>query len=36
MRDWPHARVSVEMLGTDDALARVLADDVDFAIVALP
>lgn len=33
---WPQARVSVEMLGTDDALARVLADDVDFAIVALP
>lgn len=36
LRDWPHARVSVEMLGTDDALARVLADDVDFAIVVLP
>jgi DNA-binding transcriptional LysR family regulator len=33
---WPHARVSVEMLGTDDGLARVLADDVDFAVVVLP
>ncbi len=36
IREWPHARVSVEMLGTDDALARVLSDDVDFAVVALP
>ncbi len=36
MGEWPHARVSVEMLGTDDALARVLADHVDFAVVVLP
>jgi len=35
-REWPRARVSVEMLGTDDALARVLADAVDLAIVVLP
>jgi DNA-binding transcriptional LysR family regulator len=32
----PRARVRVEMLGTDDSVARVLADEVDFAIVALP
>lgn len=36
VNDWPHARVSVEMLGTDDGLARVLADGVDFAVVVLP
>lgn len=33
---YPQARVSVEMLGTDDAIQRVLADDVDLAIVVLP
>ncbi len=32
----PGCHVRVEMLGTDDAVARVLADDVDLAIVALP
>lgn len=36
MAAMPGAQVRVEMLGTDDALARVLSDDVDFAIVALP
>lgn len=36
LREWPQARVRVEMLGTDDSVARVLADEVDFAIVALP
>ncbi|HEY7294055.1 MAG TPA: LysR family transcriptional regulator, partial [Dehalococcoidia bacterium] len=30
------ARVSVEMLGTDDALRRVLGDEADLAIVVLP
>ena len=34
--EWPEARVRVEMLGTDDCVSRVLADEVDFAIVALP
>lgn len=34
--EWLKARVSVEMLGTDDALARVISDAVDFAIVVLP
>lgn len=33
---WPQARIRVEMLGTDDCVARVVADEVDFAIVALP
>lgn len=33
---YPNARVRVEMLGTDDGIARVLADDVDFALVVLP
>lgn len=33
---YPEARVRVEMLGTDDGIARVLADEVDFAIVVLP
>ncbi len=35
-RRYPGCHVRVEMLGTDDAVARVLADDVDLAIVALP
>lgn len=34
--DWPRARISVEMLGTDDSIARVVADAVDLAIVVLP
>lgn len=33
---YPTARVRVEMLGTDDGVARVLADEVDFALVVLP
>lgn len=33
---YPSARLRVEMLGTDDAIARVLADEVDLAIVVLP
>ncbi len=33
---FPECRVSVEMLGTDDSIQRVLADEVDLAIVALP
>ena len=33
---YPECRVSVEMLGTDDSIQRVLADEVDLAIVALP
>ena len=36
LAEWPQARVRVEMLGTDDCVARVLSDEVDFAIVALP
>lgn len=32
----PAVNVRVEMLGTDDAIARVLADEVDFALVPLP
>ncbi len=32
----PQARISVEMLGTDDALRRILADEADLAIVVLP
>jgi DNA-binding transcriptional LysR family regulator len=32
----PEASIRVEMLGTDDILARVLADEVDFGIVVLP
>ncbi|HLZ70635.1 MAG TPA: LysR family transcriptional regulator [Dehalococcoidia bacterium] len=32
----PRARISVEMLGTDDALRRILADEADLAIVVLP
>ena len=33
---YPDARLRVEMLGTDDGIARVLADEVDFALVVLP
>lgn len=33
---FPTASVRVEMLGTDDGIARVLADEVDFALVVLP
>ncbi len=33
---FPECRVSVDMLGTDDSVQRVLADEVDFAVVALP
>ncbi|MCZ2109685.1 MAG: LysR family transcriptional regulator [Dehalococcoidia bacterium] len=32
----PAVNVRVEMLGTDDAIAHVLAGDVDFALVPLP
>ncbi|HMO95734.1 MAG TPA: LysR family transcriptional regulator [Tepidiformaceae bacterium] len=35
-RRYPQCHVSVEMLGTDDSIQRVLADEVDLAIVALP
>lgn len=35
-QEFPGVRLRAEMLGTDDAAARVLADDVDFAIVPLP
>jgi DNA-binding transcriptional LysR family regulator len=35
-RRFPECHVSVEMLGTDDSIQRVLADEVDLAIVALP
>lgn len=35
-RRFPGCHVRVEMLGTDDAVARVLADEVDLAVVALP
>ncbi|OAI44566.1 hypothetical protein AYO38_00280 [bacterium SCGC AG-212-C10] len=33
---YSEVRIRVEMLGTDDAVARVLADDFDFAVVVLP
>ncbi len=33
---FPAARISVEMLGTDDAVLRLLSDTIDLAIVALP
>ena len=33
---YPRCRIRVEMLGTDDAVAQVLANEVDLAIVALP
>jgi LysR family cyn operon transcriptional activator len=32
----PGLRVSVEMLGTDDAVTRLVDDDVDLAVVVLP
>lgn len=35
-RLYPECHVRVEMLGTDDGIAKVLADEVDLAIVALP
>jgi LysR family cyn operon transcriptional activator len=35
-RQMPLARIRVEMLGTDDALTRILSDEFDFAIVPLP
>ncbi|MHB8574070.1 MAG: LysR family transcriptional regulator [Dehalococcoidia bacterium] len=35
-QEYPGVRVSVEMLGTDDAVGRVLADELDLAIVVLP
>ena len=33
---YPRCHIRVEMLGTDDAVAQVLANEVDLAIVALP
>jgi len=33
---FPHVHVSVEMLGTDDAVARLLDDAADLALVVLP
>lgn len=33
---YPNARIRVEMLGTDDGVARVLAGEVDLALVVLP
>ena len=33
---YPQCHVRVEMLGTDDAVAQVLANEVDLAIVAFP
>jgi DNA-binding transcriptional LysR family regulator len=35
-RRFPACHVQVEMLGTDDAIQRVLADEFDLAIVVLP
>jgi len=32
----PAARIHVEMLGTDDAIARVVADEFDLALLVLP
>jgi len=32
----PAARIRVEMLGTDDAIARVVADEFDLALLVLP
>lgn len=32
----PSARIRVEMLGTDDAIARVVADEFDLALLVLP
>ncbi len=36
MHAYPNCQVRVEMLGTDDAVAEVLANEVDLAIVVLP
>lgn len=33
---YPAARIRVEMLGTDDAIRRILADEFDLAVVVLP
>ena len=33
---YPRCHIRVEMLGTDDAVAQVLANEVDLAIVAIP
>ena len=33
---YPRCHIRIEMLGTDDAVAQVLANEVDLAIVALP
>ena len=35
-RRYPQCHIRVEMLGTDDAVQRVLADEFDMAIVILP
>jgi len=35
-RQSPEAHISVEMLGTDDCVRRVLADETDLALVVLP
>lgn len=35
-RLYPGVRITVEMLGTDDAITRVLADEVDLAFIVLP
>lgn len=35
-RRYPQCHLRVEMLGTDDAIQRVLADEFDLAIVVLP
>lgn len=35
-RDRPRVHVTVEMLGTDDAIPRVLAGEVDLGLVVLP
>ncbi|MGI8554213.1 MAG: LysR family transcriptional regulator [Dehalococcoidia bacterium] len=35
-REHPAIQISVEMLGTDDAVARILADEIDLALVVLP
>jgi DNA-binding transcriptional LysR family regulator len=36
VREFPKARVRVEMLGTDDVVASVLADEFDLGIAVLP
>ncbi len=35
-RRFPRCHVAVEMLGTDDAIQRVLADEFDLAVVVMP